>query len=201
MESPRAINTPPTALARRPIVATLDTCVLYPNYLRDFLLSTSFTGRLYAPRWSEEILQELTRNVIEDAGMPPSKAERLIIALRRAFPLAEVPRDGLLLACIGNQIKDRHVVEAALVGRAEVIVTHNLRDFRDAALAPLGLVSQSPDAFLGDVYQGHEHVLPVVLQSQRERYKTHRLSHDDLVEILLKVVPRTMALLSPETNR
>ncbi len=37
---------------------------------------------------------------------------------------------------------DRHVLAAAIVGRADVIVTRNLRDFPDAALAPYAIEAQ-----------------------------------------------------------
>lgn len=45
---------------------------------------------------------------------------------------------------------DRHVVAAALVGRADVIVTFNLKDFVADQL-PGDLFSQAPDEFLLDI--------------------------------------------------
>ena len=43
---------------------------------------------------------------------------------------------------------DRHVLAAAIVGRCDMIVTQNLRDFPDAALSPYGVEAQHPDTFL-----------------------------------------------------
>jgi hypothetical protein len=43
---------------------------------------------------------------------------------------------------------DRHVVAAALRGRADLIVTANLSDFPASSLAPLGLETQGLDDFL-----------------------------------------------------
>lgn len=56
------------------------------------------------------------------------------------------------LPCVPNirDANDRHVVAAALVGRADVIVTFNLKDFVTARL-PGDLFSQSPDEFLLDL--------------------------------------------------
>jgi hypothetical protein len=44
--------------------------------------------------------------------------------------------------------EDRHVLAAAIVGQAEVIVTRNLRDFPDEALEPYGIEAQHPDEFV-----------------------------------------------------
>ena len=43
---------------------------------------------------------------------------------------------------------DRHVLAAAIVGRCDVIVTCNLRDFPEDAVAPYGLEVLHPDNFL-----------------------------------------------------
>ena len=43
---------------------------------------------------------------------------------------------------------DRHVLAAAIVGRADVIVTRNLRDFPTEILATYGIAAQHPDEFV-----------------------------------------------------
>lgn len=43
---------------------------------------------------------------------------------------------------------DRHVLAAAIRGRADFIVTFNLKDFPIARLAPYGIEAQHPDQFL-----------------------------------------------------
>jgi hypothetical protein len=43
---------------------------------------------------------------------------------------------------------DRHVLAAAIVARADVIVTRNLRHFPEVALDPYGMEAQHPDEFI-----------------------------------------------------
>ena len=43
---------------------------------------------------------------------------------------------------------DRHVLAAAIRGRADVIVTMNLKDFPAKVLKPHGIVAQHPDEFV-----------------------------------------------------
>ena len=43
---------------------------------------------------------------------------------------------------------DRHVLAAAIAGKATFIVTWNLKDFPANKLSPYGVISQSPDDFL-----------------------------------------------------
>ncbi len=45
---------------------------------------------------------------------------------------------------------DRHVVAAALRGRADLIITENIKDFPESALRPLGLEAVRVDDFLLD---------------------------------------------------
>lgn len=43
---------------------------------------------------------------------------------------------------------DRHVLAAAIAGKASTIVTWNLKDFPASALSPHGVLALSPDDFL-----------------------------------------------------
>ena len=47
---------------------------------------------------------------------------------------------------------DRHVVAAALRGRADAIITENVKDFPEEVLGPLGLEAIRLDDFLLDQY-------------------------------------------------
>lgn len=91
----------------------LDTCVLYPNYLRDTLLRLA-EAELYEPLWSADILDELARNVAERIG--PLKAKGLVDAMAGAFPESLVTGHAALLSAMTNDPKDRHVLAVAVGG-------------------------------------------------------------------------------------
>lgn len=121
--------------------------VLYPFTLRDTLLRAAHAG-LFQVCWSEPILEEATRNLVDDGIMTAEQAHRLRSAMERAFPEALVTGFDGLIAAMPNQEKDRHVAAAAVRCGARVIVTINERDFREL---PEGIEAQHPDEFLGNL--------------------------------------------------
>ena len=66
----------------------LDACVLIPMPLADTLLRMAEAPRLYLPKWSQSILDEVTRNLIEKWRMEREKARRREDVIRRHFPEA-----------------------------------------------------------------------------------------------------------------
>lgn len=116
--------------------ALLDTCVLWPSLQRDFLLSLAIEG-VYRPVWSSAILDELeyqeAKKLVSrgiDRVDADGRAARLVETMRTAFDDAEVigwePLAGLYGLPDPN---DEHVVAAAVVANAGVLVTNNFKDF------------------------------------------------------------------------
>src|SRR5262249_14096381 len=103
----------------------LDACVLIPMPLADALLRMAEAPRLYLPTWSQAILDEVTRNLIEKWSMEPEKARRREDAIRRHFPEALVEGFEPLIDAMMNDPKDRHVLAAAVRSHAQLIVTYN----------------------------------------------------------------------------
>jgi len=142
--------------AASPLVVLLDTNVLYPRALRDTLLRAAEAG-LYRPCWSDDILEELRRNLAARPGVGDERAARLLAELRRAFPEAVVTGYARLVDAMSNHPKDRHVLAAAVAAKAQVLVTLNRKDFPAESLAreipaaavePFTLEVQDPDTFL-----------------------------------------------------
>lgn len=129
--------------------ALYDASVLYPAAVRNLLMRLALGG-LYRARWSGLIHDEWTGAVLRDR--PDLTGERL--ARTRALMDAHAP-DALVEgfeALIGTLAlpdpDDRHVLAAAIHGRANVIVTANLRDFPPEALRPFGIAARHPDEFV-----------------------------------------------------
>lgn len=72
-----------------PFRVVLDACVLYPMHLRDALLQAAHEG-MYQVYWSNEILDEATRNLVANSHMEESKAARLVAMMSKSFPEAVV---------------------------------------------------------------------------------------------------------------
>jgi predicted nucleic acid-binding protein len=131
--------------------ALLDASVLYPAPLRDVLLELATTD-VYRARWSNAIHDEwinaLLRNephrdraALERTRALMDRATRdcLVEDFETLIPFLELPDPD-----------DRHVLAAAIVGRCDVIVTANLKDFPASALHQHGVEAQHPDEFLGN---------------------------------------------------
>ena len=138
----------------KPPVIVLDACVLYPAAQRDLFMWLAAGGVVRA-HWTDEIHDEWMRNVERDYGISRDVLERVRTLMDRAagdalisgyrhyerrFPKADA--------------EDRHVAAAALAARKRsgteqaTIVTWNLKDFDRKELAEVGLVCETPDAFL-----------------------------------------------------
>lgn len=153
------------------LVALLDTSVLFPALLRDTLLRVAASG-LYRPIWSPHILRELRGRLLSSYPHPPPDVDRLLTHMRDTFPDSVVQGYERLIPTINlPDPKDQHVVAAAFHGRAEVIVTSNLRHFPEGVLTPLGLEAQSPDAFLMERLDEDEELVIGALEEQVGAYR------------------------------
>jgi predicted nucleic acid-binding protein len=112
--------------------AVLDTCALVPGLQRDFLLQLA-AEEAYAPLWGSGILFELDYVLARlDAkhGREGSEERRrhLFEQMRRAFPGAQInaPKDRRYDYGLDDR-DDGHVAHAALIGKADAIVTDDSR--------------------------------------------------------------------------
>lgn len=130
----------------------LDACVLIPMPLADTLLRLAAGPHLYLPRWSEQIMLEVSRTLQEKFGLSSERAMYRESAIRRHFPGAWVEGYENSIPKMTNHPKDRHVLAAAVHVGARVIVTYNIKDFPASSLAPYSIAAQGPSAFLKSLY-------------------------------------------------
>lgn len=176
------------------VVVVLDACVLFPFTLRDTLLRVA-EARLYQVRWTDEILEEVRRNLVKTDETTEEQAERLIQRMNQVFKYAHVANYKHLIPSMTNDPKDRHVAAAAVACKAQIIVTFNLRHFSRPALGPFGIQAQSPDTFLANLLAAHPQQIQQIIQQQAQDYAKPPITLAQLLNVLAKQVPRFASLL------
>lgn len=159
----------------------LDTCVLYPSYLRDTLLRLA-TAETYRPLWSQHIIDELSRNL--EQRLEPGKTEVLVNAMTTHFGDAMVSGYDPLIPAMTNDPKDRHVLAAAVRANASGIVTFNLSDFPSESVKPLEIDVLHPDEFLLNQWELSPALAMGAMTDQVAGYQRPAMSLGDLGEAL-----------------
>jgi predicted nucleic acid-binding protein len=131
-------------------ICVLDTNVIYPLWIRDLLLWFAYHD-LYTPKWSNHIFDEWLKVMIEK-GIPEAEATNRAKKVDEAFPDALVKNyEPLIQTLTLPDVKDKHVLAAAIKTNANLIVTNNLKDFPKDYLATFGLSAKCPDDFFTDI--------------------------------------------------
>ena len=168
-----------------PSIVIFDACVLYPFHLRNIVVQIA-VDRLVDARWTDKIHDEWICNLV--AGVPGIPIERLQTTcklMNDALPDATViGYQAHLEAITLPDPDDRHVVAAAITAGASVVLTWNLRDFPTRELKKHGLVRQTPDVFLTDLYKKAPDLTVASLANARRNLSKTRVSASDFIDIL-----------------
>lgn len=156
----------------------IDACVLYPTVLREIVLGVAGQG-LFTPLWSGRILGEWAHAAARLGPIGADVARGEMALLGRDWPDAGVTDAAAAQAARAFDVSlpdpnDAHVLAAAIAGRADLILTLNLRDFPRARLAPQGLRAEHPDSFLLGLYRETPDPVARVLAAVQAR--TERIS-------------------------
>lgn len=129
--------------------ALYDACVLYPAPMRDLLMHLALTD-LFRARWSNAIHDEWIRSVLKNRpDLTRTQLERTRDLMNaHAYDALIQGYEDLIPALSLPDPDDRHVLAAAIRGRADVIVTYNLKDFPEEVVSVHGVTAQHPDEFL-----------------------------------------------------
>lgn len=117
----------------------------------------------------------------------------LQVELRAHFGEAWISGYEALIPRMTNNENDRHVLAAAVQGKAPVIVTLNLRHFRQEDLEPWGIRALHPQSFLIELFR---HDQAIIMQKLKQQADDRRRSLRELVDILNATVPRFAALVA-----
>lgn len=167
--------------------AFLDACVLYPAPVRDLLLQLAVAD-VYKARWSANVHREWMERLLHNEPhrkridldrtrdlMDTATRDALVIGFEEIIPSLTLPDPN-----------DRHVLAAAIAGECDVIVTANLKDFPDTALAPYEIEAMHPDDFC----LNHLNLMPGLfcscLRKVRQRLKKPPLTAEEHLNILMR---------------
>jgi len=160
----------------------LDTHVLLKSYLCDTLLSIAEEGT-FRPLWSDHVLAELRRNLIK-AGAKQEAVEHRLGQMAAYFSDARVTGYEELISSMTNHPKDRHVLAAAVAGRADILVTENLKDFPPGSVTHLEITVAGQDDFLTGLLELYPDAVLGALRRQASRYRREPRSVAALLTIL-----------------
>lgn len=166
--------------------------MLWPSLQRDFLLSLAIEGS-YRPLWSSAILGELEEHealkLVNRGAAPDEARERavhLVEQMRQAFDDAEVAGWEKLEGTYGlPDANDEHVVAAAEIGGAGVIVTENFRDM-PLAMIPSTIQLQTPAEFAHNTVAIKPAAALRAVQQMAERFRNPPQSVDQVLDDLVR---------------
>ena len=147
----------------------LDACGIYPTVMREMLLGVAKAG-LYAPLWSDRILEEWARAAGKLGAEGAAVARGDAVLMQASFPRATVRVNaGLEQRLWLPDPNDIHVLAAAIAGSADVIVTANAKDFPRGLLAEEGLSRADPDGFLLGLFEANPEIVFGVAETVRSK--------------------------------
>jgi predicted nucleic acid-binding protein len=172
-------------MASEPPVAVYDACVLYPFHLRNVLVQCAFDGLVEA-RWTDDIHAEWMRSLAANSpGTPLRRLEATRDLMKAVLPDADVAGYKTLIPSLSlPDPDDRHVLAAAIAGKASLIVTWNLKHFPAVDLQPHGVAGISPDDLLVGLHSTYRNELIASVKRARLNLRKTLPSVDEFINAL-----------------
>lgn len=146
----------------------IDACVLYPTVMREVLIGVAAKG-LFTPLWSARILEEWARAAARLGDGYEDMARGEIALLKAGWPQAEIAYSADLEASLHlPDPNDTHVLAAAISGKADVLLTMNLKDFPTRVVSSHGVLRRDPDGLLREMFDENPDVVGAVVENVRQ---------------------------------
>jgi len=152
-----------------PPTVVLDTNVVFSRVLHELLGRAGNTGGLLELIWSEELVAETTRVLIEEKGLDRERAEVWAGLMAYVFPagrvdISQIPSD-LDLSALTSDDDDQHICALAVAGGADYILTFD-KSFDVEALGAFGIDVVEPDVFLSTAIDEEPELFRDILTEQ-----------------------------------
>ncbi|WP_287128823.1 PIN domain-containing protein [Candidatus Cyanaurora vandensis] len=158
-------------------------------------------AELYQVYFSEEILNEATRNLLAK-GKVASERDALLLknGIIAAFPEAMIEAPYDLINSMRNHHKDRHVLATAITARARFIITEDSTGFPKQILDEYDIEAQHPDKFLTDLCRLYPKQILVAIRGQANKLRKPRVIVKELLDSLSKELPNFVAEIRKDAN-
>jgi predicted nucleic acid-binding protein len=165
--------------------AFFDANALYGSTLRNLLMHLAMTG-LFRAKWSNDVHEEWMTRLLENRpDLSREKLERTRMLMdKHAVDALVTGYEDLIEGLHLPDPDDRHVLAAAIRGRADVIVTSNVRDFPAEVLTPFEIETQHPDEFILHLVDLAPGVVMTAAQRHRESLKNPAKTVEEYLEML-----------------
>jgi predicted nucleic acid-binding protein len=123
-------------------VVLADANILFSRTLRDYFLYLADAGAIEI-HWSQQILDEMSRNLREQIGLTQGDTDRLEGLMNDYIEYALIDVEAYDLAAVRDvemDLKDRHVLAAAISADADILLTDNTAHFPRAWMSEHGIV-------------------------------------------------------------
>jgi len=147
-------------------------------------------------RFTDEILDEWTRNLIKNKPQLEDSVRQQEAAIREVFDECLVTGYAPLIPGLTLPDEDdRHVLAAAIKCSAQIIVTENHKDFPTDALEEYGIETLCADDFLANTYDLFPKSGARVLKQVRQRYDNPPFTRSEfLMDLIKNGMPKLAAL-------
>jgi predicted nucleic acid-binding protein len=149
--------------------------VLYQEPVRSLLLWIAARDG-FDPYWTEQILEETRRNLLAARAVSPEQWVRLRSALLAAFPgamLDQAAADAIEQQ-MPNHPKDRHVLAAAVAADIDLVITDDLKHFKQTDIEQVGVRALTADQFLYELLDAVPSIVLEAIESHVARMRNPR---------------------------